>query len=145
MNIELMKETDCEKTAALFKQCFADPWSLSALQEMFRVGDYLSFLAQKEGEILGYIGMKCVCGEAEITNVAVAPLARRQGMAAALLKRLLQEAREREIGRIYLEVRESNEPAIQLYQQAGFQKNGRRKGYYTHPKEDALLMIWKER
>ena len=73
MKICPMTEADCEKTAFLMKKCFAVPWSLEGLKEMFHTRGYCSFLAKEGEEVIGYVGMKIVLDEADITNVAVMP------------------------------------------------------------------------
>ena len=78
--------------------------------------------------------------EGEIANLAVAPSARRHGIGAALLDASLGEARRRGVKQVYLEVRESNAAARALYERRGFSVVGRRKRYYRHPDEDALLL-----
>ena len=75
-------------------------------------------------------------GESEILTLAVAPQARRQGIASALLRALLGERP----GQVFLEVRPSNTVARHLYERLGFEVVGRRPGYYTHPPEDAIAM-----
>lgn len=138
-----MTERDCEAVALLYKECFSQPWSLSAIKEMFTTDGYVSFVAENEKkEIIGYVGMKTVFDEADITNVAVDPGMRKQGIAGKLLKRLMEEAHEMGILSIFLEVRASNQAAITLYQHADFVDCGRRKNYYHQPDEDAILMVW---
>jgi len=83
-----MAETDCEQTEILMKECFSVPWSVDALKEMFHTKGYCSFLAKEETEVIGYIGMKVVLDEADITNVAVLPAYRNcQKAAAAVIRR----------------------------------------------------------
>lgn len=142
MRICPMAETDCEQTEILMKECFSVPWSVDALKEMFHTKGYCSFLAKEETEVIGYIGMKVVLDEADITNVAVFPAYRKKGIARKLLQQLLDEARQQGIYSIYLEVRDSNAAAITLYKHAGFKEVGKRKNYYEHPQEDARLMLW---
>lgn len=91
-----MAETDCEQTEILMKECFSVPWSVDALKEMFHTKGYCSFLAKEETEVIGYIGMKVVLDEADITNVAVLPAYRKKGIARKLLQQLLDEARQQE-------------------------------------------------
>ena len=83
-----MAETDCEQTEILMKECFSVPWSVDALKEMFHTKGYCSFLAKEETEVIGYIGMKVVLDEADITNVAVLPAYRKKGIARKLLQQL---------------------------------------------------------
>ena len=122
------------------KECFSVPWSVEGLKEMFHTEGY-SFLA-KEEEVIGYVGMKMVLDEADITNVAVLPSHRKKGIARKLLKQLLEEAKKQNLHRIYLEVRASNIAAVTLYEHAGFKEVGQRKNYYDNPREDAILMLW---
>ncbi|MCI6857704.1 MAG: ribosomal protein S18-alanine N-acetyltransferase [Eubacterium sp.] len=142
MKICEMKKEDGSGVQKLFRQCFAHPWTLRSLEDMFETGDYLSFVAKEGDKIIGYAGMKMVLDEADITNVAVLPSERQKGIAGKLLHRLLEEAEKRNTGRIFLEVRERNLAAVTLYEHAGFCEIGRRKNYYEDPREDALLMMW---
>ena len=87
----------------------------------------------------GFLVAQCGGPEWELENLAVLPALRRRGVGAALLATLLEEAGARHAERILLEVRASNQSAIRLYAQAGFQLLARRRGYYQNPTEDALL------
>ena len=97
-------------------------------------------MARDAAGLLGYIGSQSVPDEADMMNLAVRPDARRQGVAQALLRALEAALREKGIRSLTLEVRAGNAPAIRLYTQAGFRQAGRRKNYYFHPKEDALIL-----
>ena len=97
-------------------------------------------MAEAGESVLGYVGMMFVLDEGYISNVAVSPEHRRQGIASALIGELLRRAEELRLSFVTLEVRESNAPAIALYERFGFAPVGRRKGYYDAPKEDAILM-----
>lgn len=138
--IRAMRPEDCEETAELLSACFTHPWTEDSLRAMFLSGDYVSLVARCGREIGGYIGMKTVLDEADITNVAVCPARRGCGIATRLLGDLLAQARVQGITHIYLEVRRSNQAAIALYAHAGFVRTGLRKNYYEAPREDALLM-----
>ena len=74
-------------------------------------------------------------------NLAVLPEARRQGVGSQLLHSALLQASARGAQRIFLEVRDSNQPALLLYQRWGFLRAGSRPGYYTHPPADGLLLV----
>ena len=93
----------------------------------------------QKGQILGYIGMQTVLDEGYILNIAVSESCRHLGIANALMKGIEEEAARRELAFISLEVRESNLPAVSLYKKHGYVQAGRRKDYYTRPKEDALI------
>ena len=93
----------------------------------------------EDGGILGYAVLSCVLDEGNLDNIAVAPEARRNGVADALLSTLTAFGREH-LARLMLEVRSSNAPALALYEKHGFAAVGRRKNYYDAPREDAILM-----
>lgn len=89
--------------------------------------------------ILGFLIARCLPDEWEIENVVVHPGCRRQGIARSLIQELRAAADFAGISSIILEVRESNLPAVRLYESIGFSREGRRKDYYQSPAEDALL------
>ena len=84
--------------------------------------------------------MMCVLDEGYISNVAVSPRYRRNGIGRVLVREMLRRADLRELAFVTLEVREHNDGAIALYSEAGFVPVGRRKQYYERPREDAIIM-----
>ena len=96
--------------------------------------------AQTEDGVVGYIGMMYVLDEGYIGNVAVLPAFRRRGIADTLLHALDELAEERGLRFLTLEVRAGNMPARCLYEKNGYVPAGFRPGYYSAPKEDAVLM-----
>lgn len=124
----------------LEKACFSLPWTREQLKSQMP-DEHHVFLTATDGEqVLGYVGMMVVLDEGYISNVAVAPAVRRQGIGDALISELMSRAQERELAFVTLEVRESNAPAIALYEKHGFRAVGKRKNYYELPREDAVLM-----
>ena len=93
-----------------------------------------------DSRIVGYLCLWEVADEVHITNVAVRPDARRQGIARALLSSVVDNARARAFKVVVLEVRPSNDHARMLYESFGFRVVGRRHGYYYDTGEDALVM-----
>lgn len=142
--IRIMTREDCDQVYSLFEDCFAHPWSVDSIREMFSQTSYHNLVALYEGRVIGYIGVLTVMDEGDITNVAVSPDCRRQHVAERLLSGLIKEARDGGIRRIFLEVRRSNEPARRLYEKAGFIGTGIRKNYYDQPREDAVIMMWQD-
>lgn len=125
----------------LERQCFSLPWSRETLLGQFPDEHHVFLVAEDAaGNAVGYVGMMTVLDEGYISNVAVDPACRRQGIADALLLELLRRCQERELSFVTLEVREHNEPAIALYRKHGFVPAGLRKNYYDAPKENAVLM-----
>ena len=132
---------DLDQLEQLENACFSCPWSRDVLLSQLP-GERNEFLVatDQQGRLLGYIGMIVVLDEGDISNVAVRPEARRQGIANALLTIMLQLAERRKLSFVTLEVRQSNTPARALYAKHGFLPVGLRKGYYSAPREDAVLM-----
>lgn len=128
--------------AAIEALCFSDPWSEASFFTAAENGMY-SFYAAIDpvtGRVCGYGGMFTVCDSAEIATVAVLPEYRERGIGLMIMNFLITDAEKRGAEAVHLEVRESNLPAIALYEKCGFTKDGKRKGYYRFPKEDAVLM-----
>lgn len=138
MTIVPMAERHLAALAEIEKACFHAPWSESMLREELSKGIFL--VAERDGQAVGYVGCQTVLDEGYITNVAVSPDARRQGIARTLIAKLTDEARAAGLAFVTLEVRASNAPAIALYEGAGFGRVGVRKNFYTAPIEDAVLM-----
>lgn len=97
-------------------------------------------IIESGGPIAGYIVARETAGELHINNVAVREEFRRRGIGAALLERVLQEARKRNANAAFLEVRSGNHPAQALYVKNGFRPIATRSDYYSDPREDALVM-----
>lgn len=130
-----------DEVAELERICFYTPWSRNMLAE--ELDNALSaFLValDESGKVVGYAGLQVVLDEGYITNVAVRPECRRQGIAGKLLQVFLDFAQGNHLAFLTLEVRASNYDAIALYGSRGFRSVGRRKNYYEHPKEDAIIM-----
>lgn len=101
----------------------------------------VSLFTLSEGDVLvGYLMLMNVFTDGEILNIAVLPEYRRRGLADKLFDACCEHCRSLSMETLFLEVRESNAPAISLYQKRGFEPIGRRKNYYRQPKEDALVM-----
>lgn len=139
MYVTAIKREHISQIAVLEKICFSTPWSEETLLDAFKNGTKF-FVAEKGNKVLGYIGISCILDEGYITNVAVFPECRRQGIGKALLERVFSLARDEGLSFVSLEVRESNTPAITLYEALGFKAEGKRKNFYTNPKEDALIL-----
>ena len=136
-----MQSGHLEKLAELEKICFSSQaWSYKSLEDELTNPTAHFFVAEVDEEVAGYIGMYIVCENCYVTNVAVFPQYRRQGVARALIKMAMLTADAMETDFISLEVRPSNEAALSLYRSFGFEQNGLRKNYYKNPTEDALIM-----
>lgn len=140
IEVRRLEECDLAVVAELERLSFAEPWSERALA--YLLGESaLGVVCLCEGRVVAYGGMQLVLDEGQITNIAVAPDCRRRGYGLAVMEALEREARVRGLVQISLEVRASNEAAIGLYRRLSYREAGRRKGFYRHPVEDALVMI----
>ncbi|MBO5716019.1 MAG: ribosomal protein S18-alanine N-acetyltransferase [Clostridia bacterium] len=126
--------------AELEKATFFEPWSEKSLELFLTDGAFC--VACVDSEVLfSYCTVTCVLDEAQIINVATDSEHRGRGLAREVLEFVFDECKKRNITSISLEVRESNAPAIALYNSLGFSMAGVRKNFYTNPRENALVMI----
>lgn len=140
LKIEPMQDKHAPAVAELEKVSFSVPWSESGLREELDNGNAHFLVAVSDERLLGYIGVHEICGEAYITNVAVFPEYRRLGVGEALIEAATHGAESRGCDFITLEVRVSNNPAIELYKKQYYDIVGQRKGFYSNPTEDAYIM-----
>jgi len=104
------------------------------------IGSTFVHVCQQDGAVVAVVQWRNLGEEAEILDIAVAEKHRRHGNARFLLKKFVELVRQHGIGDVFLEVRESNFPAIALYRKFGFSTSGRRLNYYQHPQEAAILL-----
>ncbi|NLN18579.1 MAG: ribosomal protein S18-alanine N-acetyltransferase [Firmicutes bacterium] len=139
-----MRLRDLPDILRIEKASFTTPWSENAFLSELLENDYAFYLVARVGEqAVGYVGVWLIAGEGHITNIAVHPDYRRQGLGRRLMMAIEQLCRERRISRMTLEVRRSNAIAQSLYRQLGYVGAGYRRGYYRDNNEDALIM-WKD-
>ena len=131
-----------EELEKLERICFSRPWSRKMLAEELdnQCAAFLVALEPETDKVIGYAGLLVAADEGYITNVAVDPSRRRQGVAAQLLQVFDNFAKGNRLAFLTLEVRPSNAAAIALYRGFGFREVGRRRNYYDLPKEDALIL-----
>jgi [ribosomal protein S18]-alanine N-acetyltransferase len=131
---------DAERLLPIEQRCFSDPWSVGTFEETLRPPHGLGLVAERAGQVKGYLVARSVAGEGEILNLAVAPDARRRGIGDALLEAGIAALGAAGVREIFLEVREHNHAAQQLYRRRGFRPVGMRAGYYRNPVEDAIVL-----
>ena len=134
-----------DEVSEIENRSFSVPWSKTSFEDSLKnplIDFYVAVTESEEGEtsVAGYILTLTVSPECEILNIAVSPKFRRQGIAEKLISYVTQRAAEQGCDKLMLEVRESNLAARALYEKLGFYSVGRRKGYYSNPVEDAILM-----
>ena len=121
------------------KQCMKDPWTLQMLSDTFMQNNFLGFVAEEDGVVVGYIALTYCLDEAEINIIAVVDSFRRKGVATMLLNETYKVLKQLKVKVVFLEVRRSNEGAQSLYEKHGFTYIGVRP-YYYKGREDALVM-----
>lgn len=118
----------------------AASWSAAELEEALQLHGKYFLVAGKRGDLTGFVLGRRIGGEGEILNLAVKPDSRRQGLGKFLVQRLLEILEEDGVASVFLEVRESNRPAVSLYHERGFAQVGVRSSYYRDPVEAALVL-----
>ncbi len=130
---------DLASIVAIENQSFQEPWSRDGFSQIMSNPSFTSMGLFMDGKLAGYVFYYLVLDELHVMNVAVDPIFRNQKLATKLLTKVHDFGKEKNIKYAYLEVRETNEAAQKLYACLGYQKQGRRIGYYSN-QEDALLM-----
>lgn len=136
MRIDKLKKEYVNDVFEIEKACLSNPWSREDIAAQIDCPTSHFLVAVVSGKVAGYMGLQIFSGEGYVTNVAVLQQYRGQGIAKALISKQF----ENEMDFITLEVRESNTPAISLYEKTGFEKIGIRPNFYSNPTENAVIM-----
>lgn len=140
VKIRNIEPKDIISVAEIEKECFSKPWSVKMIEEKLGNDTSVFIVAEYDSKIIGYIGASAICGECYIDNIAVTANFRRMGLAKLILSKCIIQAKIQNCELITLEVRKSNQKAINLYQMEQFESVGERKAYYNNPTENALIM-----
>ena len=120
--------------------CFSDAWRKETVLHDMEGQHSSYFVARLEGEVVGYGCFWFIADEGQLVNIGVHPEKRRMGIGEAILRRGMDEARERGMRTMFLEVRVSNDSAQKMYEKFGFQNLGLRRKVYDLPIEDGYVM-----
>lgn len=140
IEFRLIKQEDAGEIAAIEEMTFAKPWSRKDFWAEAVNENAVYIVGLVNNKVVAYGGVWISFEEAQVTNIAVHPDYRGQGIGTKLFSKLIEEIKKRNVTAITLEVRPSNESAIKLYEKFGLKSVGRRKGYYLDNDEDALIM-----
>ena len=130
-----------DEVLVIEREAFSNPWRRSDFEYALGRSNGYAVVAYQSDLAAGYAIGFFVRAEFHLASLAVRRGLRGRGLGTALLSRVIEGARERGAKVVTLEVRMSNAPAISLYEKAGFGRIAIREGYYSHPSEDALVMM----
>ncbi|MBQ0139307.1 MAG: ribosomal protein S18-alanine N-acetyltransferase [Kurthia sp.] len=142
INYRLMTVEDVPAVHHIEEAVFPTPWTLESFYNEMNMNRQAHYVVAEDtqGNIIGFCGMWVVLDDSQITNVAVLPAGRGQGIGESLMRESIKLAKSMDVTIMSLEVRVTNHVAQNLYRKLGFQDGGIRKGYYTDNQEDALVM-----
>ena len=138
--IQNMQPEDVDEVVKIEQQSFSDPWSKYNFTAELELPFSWVWVAKIKNELVGYCSCWEIEGELQIANLAVHPDFRNRGIGKNILQEILNRACQRKVKKVTLEVRESNQFGLKLYQAFGFTEVGRRKKYYRKPTEDGLIL-----
>ncbi|MDZ7671366.1 MAG: ribosomal protein S18-alanine N-acetyltransferase [Halanaerobiales bacterium] len=142
--LDIMKESDLYHIIKIEKEAFSNPWNVKFFREELNYNIFALYLTAKVNkEVVGYTGcwFKDKVKEIHIVNLAIKKEFRRKNIATYLINEIINMAKTINFNKITLEVRASNEKAINLYEKLDFKKTNIVPNYYLDNKEDAILMI----
>lgn len=142
--IRRLGAADVDRLVAIASELDQAPqWPRSVYASLVdEAGDRIVLVAEDEGSgrIAGFVVARLILPEAELESIAVASEFQRRGVARELFSALVGELDQEGVKQILLEVRAGNGAALGFYRPLGFTEEGRRRGYYANPVEDAVLM-----
>jgi len=137
--ISLMGFSDLEEAYKIELDVNPIPWKYETFLSSFEVG-HKGLICKKDNLMIGFIIFSPISPEAHILSISVRNEMQSKGIGTLLLKSMLDQCKVMNYKKIFLEVRVSNEKAINFYEKFGFSKDAIRNNYYTDNSEDALLM-----
>lgn len=139
--LEKMRDPDLAQVLEIENAVYTHPWSRGNFADSLRAG-YQCWTWRRGGELIGYFVMMVAAGEAHLLNLSIAETEQRRGHGSALLTEVMRMAKARGAGKVFLEVRPSNQGAKALYRRFGFRQVAMRANYYpAHSgREDALVL-----
>lgn len=138
--IRKMTEEDVQSVSEIESVCFSDPWSPDTIKEGQK-NRFDTWLVLLEGDtVIGFLILRIIAFEGELLRIALRPEYRGRGLAKKLMDQLVEYSIHNSVNSLFLEVRNSNETARNLYRFYGFIETGIRKNYYKNPQEDAVVM-----
>ncbi len=141
MEIRRSVPADAKEIAAAEIAVFQDPWCERDITDAISQSGSMCYTATSDGKVVAYIIGRQISPEGEIYRIATLPSHRRRGIAYRLLDYAVKCERGKGLESLFLEVREKNIPARNLYKSYGFREIGVRKNYYKNPPDNAIVML----
>ncbi len=138
--LRVMEVSDLPRVMEIERASFSTPWTPATFLGLLGRPDSHLVAAEIEGRVVAYAAFWQVLDQAELGDIAVDPEWRQRGLGALVLQHVLDQATQQGVRELYLEVRESNRTAQRLYERHGFRIVGRRRNYYSGPREDARVL-----
>ena len=135
-----MTSSDVPEVARIETTAFSTPWSVGTFRSLLDRSGVELWVAEWEDQLAAYAILWKVLDEGELANIAVRRDLQGRGIGSGLLSRMLEVAEDSGVRSLYLEVRESNGRAREMYARRGFHEIGVRKSYYEGPREDARVL-----
>lgn len=140
IRVRVMEEKDVDAVSRIEADTLT-AWSAASLRQELEVEEGLCLVAETTGAgVVGWCACRRMRPEAELLKIAVADREKRKGIGSLLLKHLLAALQQSDVVTLFLEVRAKNTPARNFYHRHRFSQTGCRKGYYTDPSDDALIL-----
>ena len=138
--IRRWQATDLPAILEIEKQTQRYPWTATMLADCLE-NHYQGLVMEDTQAIIGFSIWNIAAEEAQLLNISIDPVYQRRGYGQQLLESVIQSTRSQAV-KLFLEVRNSNQTALNLYYKLGFEEIGRRKNYYPHPagREDARVL-----
>lgn len=139
--IRLMTDNDLDEVFEIQNSSIVHPWTFEMFKDDFENDKSLYYVHEDDGVITSYVAYEIVLDEATIMSIATKEEFRRKGFAKNLLDKTFEDLKEKEIKKIFLEVRAENKNAIALYEKNNFKQMSVRHNYYKDPLSDAIVMV----
>ena len=140
LSLRPMTPADVPEVASIETTAFSTPWSEETFRSLLERSGVELWVAEWGDQLAAYAILWTVLDEGELANIAVRSDLRGRGIGSGLLSRMLEVAEDSGVRSLYLEVRESNALAREMYARRGFHEIGVRKAYYEGPREDARVL-----
>jgi ribosomal-protein-alanine N-acetyltransferase len=135
-----MRAEDVPSVSKAEEVCFTDPWSFDSIKDGLSSNLDTWLVLPVDENIVGYCVFRIIAGEGELLRIALLPEFRGRGLSKKLMDQVVEYSRKKFVESMFLEVRESNENARNLYKSYGFSEESVRKNYYQNPSENAVIM-----